>query len=171
MTYRIARAAEREWADSATVPGLRDAILIDDRVGRVIWRSGSSSCAPAPLGPPGSQRALHPFEEIYYFLSGGMLGTLDGDEVDVAAGTWSGPESMRPTGSSTGGTSRPPGLRRSHRCRPTPGRSSSPRTGGHCRGDSGGYSSELAMAITALEKHGRVDRSTWSSTRVRTLRR
>ena len=31
MTYRIARAAEREWADSATVAGLRDAILIDGR--------------------------------------------------------------------------------------------------------------------------------------------
>jgi len=27
MTYRIARAAEREWTDSPTVPGLRDAIL------------------------------------------------------------------------------------------------------------------------------------------------
>lgn len=34
----------------------------------------------------------HPFEEIYYFLSGGMRGTLDGDEVEVAAGDllWAG---------------------------------------------------------------------------------
>ena len=46
-----------------------------------------------------------------------------------------------------------------------------PAIGVHCRGDSRGYSSDSASAITALEKHGRVDRSTWSSTRVRTLRR
>jgi quercetin dioxygenase-like cupin family protein len=34
----------------------------------------------------------HPFEEIYYFLSGGMRGTLDGDDVEVAAGDllWAG---------------------------------------------------------------------------------
>ena len=38
-------------------------------------------------------------------------------------------------------------------------------------GDLAGYSNDSAMAITALAKHGRADRSTWSSTRARTLRR
>lgn len=56
----------------------------------------ATPCLPprssAGRGPAGSQRALHPFEEICYFLSGGMLGTLDGDEVDVATGDmiWTG---------------------------------------------------------------------------------
>jgi hypothetical protein len=43
--------------------------------------------------------------------------------------------------------------------------------GARCRRDLMGYSNDSAMAITVLAKHGMADRSTWSSTRARTLRR
>jgi hypothetical protein len=64
-----------------------------------------------------------------------------------------------------------PGMTASRQPSPASCEPCSPATGVHCRGDSRGYSSDSAMAITALEKHNKVDRSTWSSTRVRTLRR
>lgn len=48
----------------------------------------------APMAGHGQAASehYHPFEEIYYFLSGGMRGTLDGDDVEVAAGDllWAG---------------------------------------------------------------------------------
>jgi quercetin dioxygenase-like cupin family protein len=42
----------------------------------------------APRSGPGhaAREHYHPFEEIYYFLSGGMRGTLDGDDVLVGSG-------------------------------------------------------------------------------------
>ncbi len=42
----------------------------------------------APRSGPGQAAGehYHPFEEIYYFLSGGMRGRLDGDDVPVGAG-------------------------------------------------------------------------------------
>jgi quercetin dioxygenase-like cupin family protein len=66
MTYRIARTAEREWADSATVPGLRDAILIDDRGGAShlvarLFELRTGTAVPA---------RRHPVEESWYVLSG-----------------------------------------------------------------------------------------------------
>ncbi len=47
----------------------------------------------------------------------------------------------------------------------------SPGRAKHRTGDRPGHSNDSAMATTALAKHGRADRSTWSSTRARTLRR
>lgn len=66
MTYRIARAAEREWADSATVPRLRDAVLIDDGGGAShlevrLFELRGGAAVPA---------RRHPFEESWYVLSG-----------------------------------------------------------------------------------------------------
>ena len=50
---------------------------------RIAGRSGAGQAA---------SEHYHPFEEIYYFLSGSMLGTLDGQEVEVAVGdmVWTG---------------------------------------------------------------------------------
>ena len=71
----------------------------------------------------------HPFEEIYYFLSGGLRGMLDGDEVEVAAGDllWAGVDATH--GFVNERDARPPGLRPSRQCHPIPRYSSSLTTG------------------------------------------
>ena len=52
-------------------------------VARIAPRSGRGQAA---------SEHYHPFEEIYYFLSGGMRGVLDGEEAEVGAGDllWAG---------------------------------------------------------------------------------
>ena len=84
MTYRIARAAEREWADSATVPGLRDAILIDGRDGAShlevrLFELRAGAAVPAHR---------HPFEESWYVLSGTGQRTVAGLAYEVATGDY-----------------------------------------------------------------------------------
>jgi quercetin dioxygenase-like cupin family protein len=95
MTYRIARAAEREWADSATVPGLRDAILIDGRGGAShlevrLFELRADAAVPAHR---------HPFEESWYVLSGKGQRTVAGLAYEVATGDYGfSPGGGRPRG-------------------------------------------------------------------------
>jgi quercetin dioxygenase-like cupin family protein len=84
MTYRIARAAEREWTDSAAVPGLRDAILIDGPGGAShfevrLFELSAGAAVPAHR---------HPFEESWYVLSGQGQRTVAGLTYDVATGDY-----------------------------------------------------------------------------------
>jgi quercetin dioxygenase-like cupin family protein len=96
MTYRIARAAEREWAASATVPGLRDAILIDGRGGAShlevrLFELRADAAVPAHR---------HPFEESWYVLSGKGQRTVAGLAYGVATGDYGfSPGGSRPRGS------------------------------------------------------------------------
>ena len=84
MTYQIARAGEREWADSATVPGLRDAILIDGRGGAShlevrLFELRAGTAVPAHR---------HPFEESWHVLSGKGQRTVAGLAYEVATGNY-----------------------------------------------------------------------------------
>jgi quercetin dioxygenase-like cupin family protein len=84
MTYRIARAAERKWADSAAVPGLRHATLIDGQGGAShvevqLFELRAGAAAPAHR---------HPFEESWYVLSGQGQRTVAGLSYEVATGDY-----------------------------------------------------------------------------------
>ena len=84
MTYRIARGAEREWADSAAVPGLRHAVLIDGPGGASHLEVRLLDLAAGAAVPA----HRHPFEESWYVLSGQGQRTVAGLTYEVATGDY-----------------------------------------------------------------------------------
>jgi quercetin dioxygenase-like cupin family protein len=67
-------------------------MLVDRLLGAQHHTLFVAQIAPRAGHGQAASEHYHPFEEIYYFLSGGLRGRLDGDEVEVAAGDliWAG---------------------------------------------------------------------------------
>jgi quercetin dioxygenase-like cupin family protein len=84
MTYRIDRSAGRQWTDSAAIPGLRHATLIDG--------SGGASHLEVRLHALRAGTAIpahrHPFEESWYVFAGRGQRTVAGLTYQVAAGDY-----------------------------------------------------------------------------------
>lgn len=84
MAFRISRASERRWANSAIVDGLREAILIDGAAGanhlevRLCQLRAGSAIAPH----------RHPFEESWFVFSGNGRRSVAGLSYDIAAGDY-----------------------------------------------------------------------------------
>lgn len=94
MTYRIARAADRQWAESDSIPGLRTAVLAGGASGSshlevrlCELRAGTS--IPAHR---------HPFEESWYTFSGQGRRTVAGLGYHVGPGDYG----FSPVGTSHG---------------------------------------------------------------------
>jgi quercetin dioxygenase-like cupin family protein len=84
MSFRISRATERRWADSATVPGLRESVLIGGDTGAThlevrLCEARAGAAIPAHR---------HPFEESWYIFSGAGWRSVAGQRYDVAAGDY-----------------------------------------------------------------------------------
>ena len=80
MSYLISRAADRQWADSASGPqGSGRPCWSDGRTGRATWRSGCANCAPGAAIP--AHRL--PFEESWYIFSGQGRRSVAGLRYDV----------------------------------------------------------------------------------------
>ncbi|HUY51294.1 MAG TPA: cupin domain-containing protein [Streptosporangiaceae bacterium] len=84
MTFRVCRASERRWADSATVPGLREAALVDSDSGanhlevRLCQLHAGSAVVPH----------RHPFEESWFILSGSGRRSVADLRYDVTTGDY-----------------------------------------------------------------------------------
>jgi len=61
-------------------------MMVDRLVGAQHHTLFAARIAPRSGHGQAASEHYHPFEEIYYFLSGGMRGTLDGEQVEVGAG-------------------------------------------------------------------------------------
>ena len=84
MTYHIARAAGRQWSESAAVLGLRHATLINAAGGAShlevrLYELRAGAIIPAHR---------HPFEESWYVFSGQGQRTVAGLTYQVAAGDY-----------------------------------------------------------------------------------
>lgn len=93
MTYHIARAAGRQWSESAAVLGLRHATLINAVGGAShlevrLYELRAGTIIPAHR---------HPFEESWYVFSGRGQRTVAGLTYQVAAGDYGSPRSASAT--------------------------------------------------------------------------
>jgi quercetin dioxygenase-like cupin family protein len=84
LNYRITRSAERQWAESPTIPGLRHAVLIDGSMGAGhlevrLCELRAGTAIPAHR---------HPFEESWFVFSGRGQRTVAGLTYQVAAGDY-----------------------------------------------------------------------------------
>jgi mannose-6-phosphate isomerase-like protein (cupin superfamily) len=61
-------------------------MLVDRLLGAQHHTLFAAQIAPRAGQGQAASEHYHPFEEIYFFLSGGMRGTLDGEQVEVGAG-------------------------------------------------------------------------------------
>ena len=82
MSYLIRKAVDRQWADSATTPGLRETVLVGGADGTShleirLCELRAGAAMPAHR---------HPFEESWYIFSGQGRRSVAGLRYDVAVG-------------------------------------------------------------------------------------
>jgi quercetin dioxygenase-like cupin family protein len=84
MSYLIMRAADRQWADSETTPGLRETVLVGGADG-----ASHLEIRLCELRAGAAIRAhRHPFEESWYIFSGQGQRSVAGLRYHVAAGDY-----------------------------------------------------------------------------------